>query len=640
MTGRDRPEREGERPRAPGAQRAQVPAAGREPPRRWTAGDADPATVIALQRTAGNAAVSRALAQPSDAGGDGEAGPEALGGARAGRLLTDDERGAATGAMPVPEFLARLRQALAGVPALTAQAAATGPVAAWLEHAEVLGAARLEAELRRLTPRAATAESAEELVAVVSEQLRTMAAESEPAGETPVLAKRADGAAAPADTPEALLDRLGPGEPLAADVRDPMGSAFGDDFADVRLHRDAGAAALSRELSARAFAVGPHVAFGAGEYAPGTPVGDALIAHELAHVQQQRGADSSVERKDAGAAPAPALEEDADRSAIHAVASLWGLARDRSRGVIESAMPRLKSGLRLNRCAGARATVPGTRIPAGPVAVGEYGGTASGAPANWSQDVATARAGSAADRFALVRTALPGVTIVDKTADCSSDAAVNPAHLVAYDGSSRTVNYDDNLHGKQGRGDSGGFTKTHNGRSYVVLGSKALTKDFYETRLILNHEFDHVRQNEAGSKLRGDEAEVDAWTSSFCREFHRNYVVRVTSGGAHIQDYQTFSSLLGYYERTRVDSARDEARKRIKDYYAATIAPHRIHARVFRFWLHRTLKSGAHPLLAQQLNTELQLGVDPSAELSTTRQFPAAELAGTGVPAAPSVDAP
>ncbi|MDQ4048465.1 MAG: DUF4157 domain-containing protein, partial [Actinomycetota bacterium] len=39
-----------------------------------------------------------------------------------------------------------------------------------------------------------------------------------------------------------------------------------------------------------AFTVGSDVFFAAGEYRPGTPAGDELIAHELTHVVQQRGA--------------------------------------------------------------------------------------------------------------------------------------------------------------------------------------------------------------------------------------------------------------------------------------------------------------------------------------------------------------
>ena len=46
-------------------------------------------------------------------------------------------------------------------------------------------------------------------------------------------------------------------------------------------------------MSARAFATGTDVYFAQDEYKPNTTDGDKLIAHELAHVVQQRGAPTS-----------------------------------------------------------------------------------------------------------------------------------------------------------------------------------------------------------------------------------------------------------------------------------------------------------------------------------------------------------
>ena len=93
----------------------------------------------------------------------------------------------------------------------------------------------------------------------------------------------------------------------------------------MRVHTDPGAAGLADGLNARAFTVGRDVAFAQGEYRPGTPIGDALIAHELPHVAQQSGAGPTGgvagKRMDGGRED---LEEDADVAAIGAVASLWG----------------------------------------------------------------------------------------------------------------------------------------------------------------------------------------------------------------------------------------------------------------------------------------------------------------------------
>src|SRR5688572_8516508 len=80
-----------------------------------------------------------------------------------------------------------------------------------------------------------------------------------------------------------------PGEPIPPQPRAFMESAFGRNFADVRVHRDARAAASARAVGARAYTVGNHVAFDRGQYAPESASGRKLLAHELAHVVQQGG---------------------------------------------------------------------------------------------------------------------------------------------------------------------------------------------------------------------------------------------------------------------------------------------------------------------------------------------------------------
>jgi hypothetical protein len=59
------------------------------------------------------------------------------------------------------------------------------------------------------------------------------------------------------------------------------------------VHTDPTADTLARAVSARAFATGSDIYFAAGEYQPGTAAGDRLLAHELTHVVQQRGAPTS-----------------------------------------------------------------------------------------------------------------------------------------------------------------------------------------------------------------------------------------------------------------------------------------------------------------------------------------------------------
>lgn len=150
--------------------------------------------------------------------------------------------------------------------------------------------------------------------------------------------------------PQTILEQLGSGQPFDGASRSRMESVFQQDFSHVRIHTDGTAAQLSHRLSAQAFAIGNHVAFASGQYQPGTVIGDALLAHELAHVSQQKSANASALAMQAGGAECDALESDADVSATHAVVSLWGRAKGLAAGVAHNAMPRLQSGLRLSRC--------------------------------------------------------------------------------------------------------------------------------------------------------------------------------------------------------------------------------------------------------------------------------------------------
>lgn len=107
------------------------------------------------------------------------------------------------------------------------------------------------------------------------------------------------------------------GQPLDPTTRAFMEPRFGYDFSGVRVHTDANAAESARAINALAYTVGRTVVFANGYYAPRTSEGQKLLAHELAHVVQQRGSDAGV-----AAAHAPALERDADRAAALVTAGL------------------------------------------------------------------------------------------------------------------------------------------------------------------------------------------------------------------------------------------------------------------------------------------------------------------------------
>lgn len=89
------------------------------------------------------------------------------------------------------------------------------------------------------------------------------------------------------------------GRPLQQKDRSFFETRFGTDFSDVRVHTGPEAGALAQAVNARAFTVGRDVIFGARQYAPDTTEGQNLMAHELTHVVQQRGASKSVQRQPA-----------------------------------------------------------------------------------------------------------------------------------------------------------------------------------------------------------------------------------------------------------------------------------------------------------------------------------------------------
>lgn len=160
-----------------------------------------------------------------------------------------------------------------------------------------------------------------------------------------VQAKELDGSTADPLDPVAARSELGAGRRLDGAVASRMGSVFGHDFSEVRIHTDTRAARLSGRMRARAFTVGNHVAFGGNEFRPGSPVGDGLIAHELAHVVQQRNGSGTGSGGGYGA-----LESDADRATAGVMSRLWGLPGGGAGRGATAAGPALRGGLTLQRC--------------------------------------------------------------------------------------------------------------------------------------------------------------------------------------------------------------------------------------------------------------------------------------------------
>ena len=109
------------------------------------------------------------------------------------------------------------------------------------------------------------------------------------------------------DAPPVVKDLLSsPGRPLERRTRRFFESRLGHDFSAVRIHTDARAADSARSVNALAYTYGQNVFFGTGQYAPETVHGRQTLAHELAHVVQQRKNENPVGLNGVGLTHCPA----------------------------------------------------------------------------------------------------------------------------------------------------------------------------------------------------------------------------------------------------------------------------------------------------------------------------------------------
>ena len=128
--------------------------------------------------------------------------------------------------------------------------------------------------------------------------------------QTPAMQVQRRAASGPelTDVPPIVHEVLrSPGQPLDAHTRAFMEPRFGHDFSRVRVHSGVTADQSAREINADAYTAGHNIVFGAGQYRPSTACGQRLIAHELAHVVQQRSTHGSCLMRELAPQPAPTM---------------------------------------------------------------------------------------------------------------------------------------------------------------------------------------------------------------------------------------------------------------------------------------------------------------------------------------------
>jgi hypothetical protein len=114
-------------------------------------------------------------------------------------------------------------------------------------------------------------------------------------------------------------------QPLAPTARADMEGRFGCDFSQVRVSTDAKADRTASGLHARAFAYGNQLVFANNQFAPHTSSGRRLLAHELAHVTQQRRAGQADIARDEK--PGPTLDDQASQLQVDLGAAADAAAR-------------------------------------------------------------------------------------------------------------------------------------------------------------------------------------------------------------------------------------------------------------------------------------------------------------------------
>lgn len=335
-----------------------------------------------------------------------------------------------------------------------------------------------------------------------------------------------------------------PGGPVPSGLRADMGAELGDDLADVRLHTGPAGAAVARVAGAKAVTVGRDVAFESGAYAPDTPVGRQLLAHELAHTVQA------------------------------------GEGSGQSPGVLER---EARSAQRPSR---------GTAAP---------GQVLREEARSWGERVRQAKAEADAKArhtalIVLVQDALAGYALHIVPPSPSSGPVrpeqYKPAPAINFDFYLEEKEYWPGA-GRKGRlGPRTGYFFSAAGQGYAIIGPRAIEESTPAlTRMHADHELFHATHHVSGDKPFNDR-ELEAWTDAFVRYFHQVYIAR-----------KSWKPLIDYYEGA-TEASQKKALTALVDYFNKQ--PEEIQKAMLA-WLRRRQKDMADKLLVKHLVARLPL---------------------------------
>ena len=142
------------------------------------------------------------------------------------------------------------------------------------------------------------------------------------------------------------------GAPLAPAVKSELERSFKADLSAVRVHADGNAREVAVTLAARAVTHGSHVFLGPGESANDIP----LMAHEVAHVVQQRGGPATQAWSESGG---DRFEHEAQRAAAAVVRGDTFAVRERTD---RPRVQRFGISNILDKLAGMANNIPGFRM--------------------------------------------------------------------------------------------------------------------------------------------------------------------------------------------------------------------------------------------------------------------------------------